>query len=128
MVCEACSLHRYIRDKNVRSILERAERLQAVKSTIEYLKNTLGSDHALVMRVVESTRDTSLYDEYVVDVHQHEFLENFEGWCRQSTETVALKNLEVGSMDCPRGYPLILSKRLINEQANVFISCLITWT
>jgi hypothetical protein len=88
-------MHRYIRDKNIRDIVERAERLQAIKSTIEYLKNTLGSDHSSVMRVVESTREASLYDEYVVTVHQHEFLENFEGWCRHSTETIALKNLEV---------------------------------
>lgn len=86
-------MHRYIRDKNTRDIVERAERLNAIHTTIEYLKNKLGAISTSMMRVIESTRNPSLYDDYVLHVHQRELLENFEKWCLLSIETVATKKI-----------------------------------
>jgi hypothetical protein len=74
--------------------VERMERLYAIKSTLAYLMDRLPANQSL-LRVVESTRYPSLYDEYVLEVYHRDSIDRFETWCRNSVEAISAKGIEV---------------------------------
>jgi acetoin utilization deacetylase AcuC-like enzyme len=94
ITCNSCLLHRYIRDKNLRYIFERSERIQSIYKTLDYLKNKL-SENSLLMKVVDSTRLPPLDDDYVLEVHSKEFIEAIEKWCQESIQKLSIGNNEV---------------------------------
>lgn len=79
-----CKEHRYIRNKKYSEIVERPERLDAIRRAFDHLVKEAGE----LFQVTECSRLISLYDSHVLEIHDFSFVKNFESWCLNSLDCI----------------------------------------